>query len=147
MRETLMLRLCGGPTAPARARTALRSLDRTLGELGSDADLVVSELVTNSVIHAHADHIELQATADDDRVRIEVSDPGPGFDRRTAQREPSPTGEGGYGLNIVDGLAHRWGVRRNGNPRVWLEIDRNRPRGGFARSTKAEPGFRQVAHG
>jgi anti-sigma regulatory factor (Ser/Thr protein kinase) len=148
MQETLMLRMSGGPTAPARARTALRSLDRTLGDLGNDADLLVSELVTNSVMHARAREVEVRAAADDERVRIEVSDPGPGFDRHVAQREPSPTGEGGYGLNIVDSLAHRWGVSRDGRSRVWLEIDRRRPREArFSRSTIGRDGLRELARG
>jgi anti-sigma regulatory factor (Ser/Thr protein kinase) len=148
MKETLTLRLSGGPTAPARARTALRSLDRTLGELRNDADLLVSELVTNSVMHAGANLVELFATADPDCIRIEVSDPGPGFDRHEARREPSLTGEGGYGLNIVNELSHRWGVNRDGNARVWLEIDRSPGRERrFERSAGAETGFRQLAPG
>jgi anti-sigma regulatory factor (Ser/Thr protein kinase) len=148
MKETLTLKLSGGPTAPARARTALRSLDRTLGELRDDADLLVSELVTNSVVHAHADLVELRATADPEGIHIEVSDPGPGFSRSEARREPSRTGDGGYGLNIVHQLSHRWGVKRNGRARVWLEIDRSSPRAGrFASGTEAESELRELASG
>ena len=124
MQETLMLRLSGGPTAPARARTALGSLDRNFADLRDDVHLLVSELVSNSVIHAEADHVELRATADPGGVRIEVSDPGPGFDDR-ARREPSLTGQGGFGLFLVDKVANRWGVKRNRPARVWFEIDRN----------------------
>jgi phosphoserine phosphatase RsbU/P len=145
LKETLTLKLSGGPTAPARARTALRSLDRTLGELRDDADLLVSELVTNSVMHAGADLVELRATADPECIRIEVSDPGPGFDERKARRTPSLTGEGGYGLNIVDKLAHRWGVSRDGRAHVWLEIDRRSPRAGrFTPGSAAEDGYREL---
>jgi anti-sigma regulatory factor (Ser/Thr protein kinase) len=148
MKETLTLKLSGGPTAPARARTALRSLDRTLGELRDDADLLVSELVTNSVVHARAECVELHACAGPERIRIEVSDPGPGFAGREAQREPSLTGEGGYGLHIVDSLAHRWGVQRNGAALVWLEIDRSpASRGRFAPAVEADAGFRELAPG
>jgi anti-sigma regulatory factor (Ser/Thr protein kinase) len=124
LKETLTLRLSGGPTAPARARTALRSLDRTVADLRDDVDLLVSEVVTNSVLHAGADHIELHATADSAGVYIEVSDPGPGFDKDQARREPSLTGEGGYGLNIIEMVANRWGVKRNRFARVWFELDR-----------------------
>jgi anti-sigma regulatory factor (Ser/Thr protein kinase) len=85
----------------------------------------VSELVTNSVIHAKADHVELHATAGPDGVHIEVSDPGPGFDKDEARREPSLNGGGGYGLNIVEKVANRWGVKRNPFSRVWFEIDRS----------------------
>jgi anti-sigma regulatory factor (Ser/Thr protein kinase) len=124
LKETLTIRLTGGPTAPARARTALRSLDRTVADLRDDVDLLVSELVTNAVLHAGADHVELHATADPAGVYIEVSDPGPGFDKDEARREPSLSGEGGYGLNIIDMVANRWGVKRNRSARVWFEIDR-----------------------
>jgi anti-sigma regulatory factor (Ser/Thr protein kinase) len=146
MKETLTLKLSGGPTAPARARTALRSLDRTLGELRDDADLLVSELVTNSVVHAGADLVELRATADAAGIHIEVSDPGPGFDRSEARREPSLEGDGGYGLNIVHLLSHRWGVKRNGHASVWLEIDRAQaPAGRFTAGAEAEPGLGELA--
>jgi anti-sigma regulatory factor (Ser/Thr protein kinase) len=148
MKETLRLRLSGGPTAPARARTGLRSLQRTLQELGDDAGLIVSELVTNAVVHAHADLVELYATADSDHIRIEVSDPGPGFDRRSARREPSLTGEGGYGLNIIDKLSNRWGVSNDGRARVWLEIDHDGAgEGRFRSSGESRSGFRQLAAG
>ena len=123
MRETLVFRLAGGPTAPARARKALRCLDRALAELRDDVHLLVSELVSNSVLHAVADHVELRALANAGGVRVEVSDPGPGFDPED-RPEPSSTGGGGYGLFLVDRVANRWGVRRDGYARVWFEIDR-----------------------
>src|SRR5207245_2733634 len=53
------------------------------------------------------------------RVRVEVSDPGPGFQPRTAGPEP-----GGFGLMLVERLADRWGVDPGGRSRVWFEIDR-----------------------
>jgi anti-sigma regulatory factor (Ser/Thr protein kinase) len=147
MNEKLTLRLTGGPTAPARARTALRSLDRTLGELRDDVHLVVSELVTNSVLHAKADHVELHAQTNSDCVRIEVTDPGPGFDQNEARREPSLTGEGGYGLHIVDRLADRWGVKRNDHARVWLEIDRVSGNRRFAPAGRDDARFSEFATG
>jgi anti-sigma regulatory factor (Ser/Thr protein kinase) len=152
MRETLTLRLSGGPTAPSRARAALRSLEHTVADLRDDVDLLVSELVTNSILHAHADHIELHATSDSERVRIEVSDLGPGFDEAEARREPSLTGEGGYGLHIVNSVAHRWGV--NGRPYagVWFEIDREpsertrRTRISEPANTNGNRSFREITH-
>jgi anti-sigma regulatory factor (Ser/Thr protein kinase) len=124
VKEILTLRLAGGPTAPARARTALGSLDPTLADLRDDVHLLVSELVSNSVLHAAATHVELLATTEPGGVHIEVVDPGPGFDEN-ARREPSFTGEGGFGLLIVEKLANRWGTHRNGSSRVWFEIDRD----------------------
>jgi anti-sigma regulatory factor (Ser/Thr protein kinase) len=123
VQETLTLRLSGGPTAPARARTALCSLDRSFGELRDDVHLLVSELVSNSVIHAGAQQIELHASADPQVVRVEVADAGPGFDER-ARREPSFSGEGGFGLFLVDKVASRWGTNRDASTQVWFEIER-----------------------
>ncbi len=123
LRESLTLRVSGGRTAPTRARTALRSLDSNLAELRDDVHLLVSELVTNSVLHAAADRVELLATSDPAGVHVEVSDPGPGFDH-TATRTPRTTGNGGYGLLLVDQVANRWGAGRDPLTRVWFEIDR-----------------------
>jgi anti-sigma regulatory factor (Ser/Thr protein kinase) len=133
MRESLTLRLSGGPKAPGRARNALRSLDRTLTDLRDDVDLLVSELVSNSVIHAGADRVELRADTSPERVHVEVSDPGPGFEP-TPRREPSYEGKGGFGLLIVDKVADRWGVSNDGSARVWFEIDHSSDRSArFAR--------------
>jgi anti-sigma regulatory factor (Ser/Thr protein kinase) len=136
MRESLTLRLAGGPKAPARARTALRSLDRTLTDLRNDVDLLVSELVSNSVLHAHADQIELRAYSAPELVRVEVTDQGPGFDAGEARSEPSMEGEGGFGLLIVDKVADRWGVTRDRGPSVWFEIDRREPDRPFPQLTR-----------
>src|SRR3954469_16888885 len=125
MKESLTLRLSGGPKAPARARKALRSLDRTLLDQRADVDLLVSELVSNSVVHARADEIELHADANPERIRVEVSDRGPGFDRRATTPEHRLGGDGGYGLFIVEQVADRWGVTRDHGARVWFEIDRD----------------------
>ena len=122
VQESLTLRLRGGPTAPARARTALCSLDRSFAELRDDVHLLVSELVSNSVIHAGAEQIELYASADPHVVRVEVADAGPGFDRR-ARREPSLEGKGGFGLFLVDQVASRWGTEPNA---AWFEIEHRR---------------------
>lgn len=139
MTETLTLRLCGGLTAPARARTALGSLDSNLAELRDEVHLLVSELVSNSVLHADAEQVELRATAAPGGVHVEVSDPGPGFDPDD-RSEPSPTGNGGYGLFLVDKVANRWGIKRNDRARVWFEIDR-------AVTVEGNRRFRHNAHG
>jgi anti-sigma regulatory factor (Ser/Thr protein kinase) len=153
VKETLTLQMTGGPTAPARARKALGSLERTLADLRYDVDLLVSELVSNSVLHARADHVELHAVSHSGGVHVEVSDPGAGFDRDEARRVPSLTGEGGYGLNIVDAVANRWGVTRDRSARVWFEIDRQPLReadadGRFSeRAADQDLRFREIATG
>jgi anti-sigma regulatory factor (Ser/Thr protein kinase) len=91
--------------------------------------LLVSELVTNSVRHASlqpTEHVEVTVVVTDAQVRVEVSDPGPGFSPRMPP-EPSPDAESGWGLYLVDRLASRWGVRSDAFVRTWFEIERVPP--------------------
>lgn len=95
------------------------------GGLGQDLEhtvtLLATELVTNSVRHAGArpeQRIVLLATIEPDYARIEVYDPGPGFDPEV--RHDSK----GFGLRLVDKLATDWGVEHGEGFRVWFEIDK-----------------------
>ena len=54
-------------------------------------------------------------------VRVTVTDAGEGFE--PAPRRQPRTETGGWGLHLVDRLAHRWGVDRAGVTSVWFEID------------------------
>jgi anti-sigma regulatory factor (Ser/Thr protein kinase) len=110
----------------AAARHAVDQLSEQLPEdqLG-DVRLLVSELVTNSLRHAELgddDHIRLAVEVSDARVRVEVSDPGPGF----APVDPSddPETADGWGLYLVATLADRWGVEKGETTCVWFELDR-----------------------
>ncbi|MDQ3991246.1 MAG: ATP-binding protein, partial [Actinomycetota bacterium] len=90
-----------------------------------DVRLLVSELVTNSFRHGGlgaGDHIELSIRVSPDHIRVEVADPGRGFQPR--RPEPSADLRSGWGLFLVDQLSRRWGVRNDGATRVWSEIDR-----------------------
>ena len=90
-----------------------------------DVRLVVSELVTNSVLHADLspdDQIWLSVKASAESVRGRVCDPGPGF-RKPSKLGPRPDFSGGWGLPIVDRISDRWGVDRNSYACVWFEID------------------------
>jgi anti-sigma regulatory factor (Ser/Thr protein kinase) len=89
-----------------------------------DLRLLTSEIVTNALRHAGlkaGDSIALAVEASPDRVRVEVADPGPGFDPDSLQ-EPTPSQVAGFGLFLVKKLADRWGVRRNRLTRVWFEL-------------------------
>lgn len=126
--EALRTRLAAEPEAPARARAFLTMhLDGKLeaGRL-ADVQLVVSELVTNSVRHAGlvaSDTIELRIAPFADRVRIEVADPGSGLDLDAPRSTAADRGSG-WGLFLVDRIATRWGVRPDGGTIVWAEFDR-----------------------
>ena len=120
--DVLRLQLAGGSDAAATARRALEPLRRSLAERDLETvRLLVTELVTNSVRHAHASRIDLLLRLLESRVRVEVSDPGTGFDGRPRGRGHDD--EGGWGLLLVDALADSWGVNSsNGSTRVWLEL-------------------------
>lgn len=119
-----MRRLAGGAEAPRTARRELRSLRAEVGPpLLDDLRLLVTELVTNSVRHARSEGgVGLAVCLSAKRVRVEVSDSGVGFhpERRGGDRGVP----GGWGLVLVERLADRWGVVRDGLTLVWLEIDR-----------------------
>jgi anti-sigma regulatory factor (Ser/Thr protein kinase) len=108
--------------APGAARNALRALNGSLdAELAEDIRLLVSELVTNSLRHTGSADIELEVWRSDQLVRVAVSDHGAGFD---LGGPPQPGDASGWGLFMVDRLADRWGVERNGDTRVWFELER-----------------------
>ncbi|MEA2125285.1 MAG: serine/threonine-protein kinase RsbW [Solirubrobacteraceae bacterium] len=113
----------------AAARHGVDQLADQLGEeqLG-DVRLLVSELVTNSLRHADLgpeDSIVLNVSVDDAIVRVEVADPGKGFD--LDGRADDPQTVEGWGLYLVSTLSDRWGVQRTdigiANV-VWFELDR-----------------------
>jgi anti-sigma regulatory factor (Ser/Thr protein kinase) len=87
-----------------------------------DVELLVSELATNSVRHAGAGEVYMEAAVTPERVRLSLCDLGEGFVPQEPQ--PHPDGSGGYGLMLVDRLADRWGVHRNGDFCVWFEVQR-----------------------
>ena len=121
MNQLLNSQLPGGPTAPREARQLLETAGIDTPELS----LLVSEVVTNSVRHGGCDEsaeVEMRVAADGDRIAVAICDTGPGFE----QRPPAPNSEegGGYGLFLVEQLAERWGVERNGQTCVWFELSR-----------------------
>jgi anti-sigma regulatory factor (Ser/Thr protein kinase) len=122
----LDLQLPAGALAPSYARALVAGLrERLSDELLDDLVLLVSEVVTNSVRHAElepGDTIRLLVRATATSVRLDVVDRGRGFDRPDVA-EHDPTQPEGWGLYIVDRLADRWGVAREGGSRVWFEID------------------------
>ena len=122
----LVVTLSGELEAVPAARRALQELAPVLEpELLENMSLLVSELVTNSIRYAGTPasaSVELRASVFDDRVRVEVTDHGPGFEARA--RDPSTQHESGWGLYLVDQLSDRWGVSRVDGTAAWFEIDR-----------------------
>lgn len=114
------LELARDARAPGRAR---REISDWLSRLDCAPDVeekvlvVISELVTNAVVHARAAPV-VMATYDDGHLFVEVHD--------TDATPPTPRspgvgdGVGGFGLRLVESLTHRWGweLTENGK-RVW----------------------------
>ncbi|MFE0802988.1 ATP-binding protein [Streptomyces sp. NPDC058812] len=122
------------PSEVGRARRWARS---RLAGAGIQADeplaetlvLLVSELVTNAVVHTGSSAVlrlvlpgAVAEEAEEATVRLEVDDAS---DRAPVPRCVDGEATGGRGLALVDGLADRWGWSREGTgKRIWCELDR-----------------------
>ncbi|MCL3997449.1 MULTISPECIES: SpoIIE family protein phosphatase [Streptomyces] len=134
--------LPGSPLAPGSARALVRAaLAEAPGvpaRLADDAMAVVSELVTNAVVHAGTDvHVEWRLEESGAFV-IEVCDRHPSRAPREAGGEaPYDTPEYGRGLRLVATLAESWGVTyRAGAKTVWARL----PPGGSDTPDDPAPG-------
>jgi anti-sigma regulatory factor (Ser/Thr protein kinase) len=114
------------PKAAASAAEARLQVGRFAAENGivaglGPALLVVSELVTNAVLHG-AEPIHVYVTNEADLLRIEVSD-GDGRVEQVALQAGAADRPGGRGLTIVNSLATAWGTALHPNGKtVWAEI-------------------------
>jgi anti-sigma regulatory factor (Ser/Thr protein kinase) len=112
---------------PAEARSAgeaRRAVRSWLTSRGFPTDrlddwlVVVSELVTNAVVHADTD-IRVVARWDGERVMLEVFDGGHGVPRVLAE----PPAVGGRGLFLVEQMTSAWGFEPSqGGKRVWARL-------------------------
>ena len=87
-------------------------------EDAANAELVVSELVANAVLHGFG-HVSLQLYDTGDGLRIEVEDANPAPPVTT---DGHPGRVGGFGMQIVERLAD-WGWRQSrGGKLVWAKV-------------------------
>lgn len=112
------------PPQTVSARDARRFVTTALHSLGHDvhaevAALLVSELVTNAILHARSE-IVLRVRDVDQRVRVEVGDASlAALVVRDFGREAST----GRGLMLVESIADRWGSEVSpGGKTVWFEL-------------------------
>jgi anti-sigma regulatory factor (Ser/Thr protein kinase) len=116
--------LRGGVDAPGLARRAIAANDPALPpSVQGDIALLVSELVTNVVRHGSAATdrpLQVKFRRQAGRIRVEVVDPGTGFE---PPAPPAKGASGGWGLFLVDQVAERWGVGlAAAGSRVWFEL-------------------------
>jgi serine/threonine-protein kinase RsbW len=82
-------------------------------------ELMVSELATNSVKHAHSD-FKVSINDSGGEIRVEVRDTGRG---QPVLRFPAPTEPSGRGLRIVEALSLAWGTADSPRGKtVWFTV-------------------------
>jgi phosphoserine phosphatase RsbU/P len=109
--------------SPAAARRHMRAALRVAGldPLADDALLLVTELVTNAVVHAGT-AVELLARADGDGLLVEVTDHSPSS-APVVRRDPNSGREGGRGLFLLDALAESWGTTHHSDRKsLWFRL-------------------------
>ena len=117
--ESVRRRLSPQPTSVAEARALVRDL---LVESGRDdlvetAALLVSEVVTNALLHAGTP-IDVRASLDRNRLRVEVSDRSV---HAPVRRRYAATAGTGRGMLMLEQMVDDWGVRRHRDGKtVWF---------------------------
>ena len=105
-----MLRLRFGPVLDAR--------------VASDAQLLVSELVTNNLLHGALDgedSIVVRMQLHAETLRLEVHNHGATGTFAANGGDPL---RGHFGLDLVRLLGARWGIRRGEDACIWVEMAR-----------------------
>ena len=112
------------PPSPSSVPKARRLVREQLSVWALDgccenAELLVSELVTNALRHGDG-QARLGVATRDGSVRIEVEDGGAAAPR---VRRPQASDEGGRGLHLISELSSRWGTAPTENGKVvWFEL-------------------------
>jgi DNA-binding NarL/FixJ family response regulator len=110
----------------ASAGAARRFMRETLREWDADdlldsVNLLVTELVTNAVIHADSEP-EVAVVLTPDALRVEVTDRGAGM---AVRKEAAAFDTSGRGMALVDTMSTRWGIDpgADGRKTIWFELD------------------------
>ncbi|MFF0724194.1 ATP-binding protein [Streptomyces sp. NPDC004134] len=108
------------------------------GEVGDSATLVLSELVTNALLHTGSRRIGCELRCSADRLRLAVTDQGVEPGSLRVQR--SSADEQGRGLLLVTAVSSSWGAydaRPGPGLVVWAELQREVPAAGGAAAPRA----------
>ena len=106
--------------APARSFAADRLRALEFPQLREEVELLLTELMTNVIIHARTD-FEVRVEPSGDGVRVEVLDGNPTM---PVAGTLAPGALSGRGLTLVQSLAARWGAHHNdgGGKTVWFDV-------------------------
>ena len=124
--DRLEATLPAGPGAPATARAALTRwlTGNVSGEVLADARLLASELVANSPAELLGEgSIQLAVRLSDGALRVDVRGPV------TAPAPVVRARGDGFGLQLVEALATRWGADHTEGTHLWFEVDALRATG------------------
>ncbi|MET9297411.1 ATP-binding protein [Streptomyces sp. NPDC003077] len=89
-----------------------------LSHLTETAELLISELVTNAVVHGKGPDVCVSLAHAAGRLHIEVTDGSP---HPPHLHHPGPDEEHGRGLLLVQALSHRWGTSEDGR-QTWCTL-------------------------
>jgi len=125
-RRTMMTVAQAEPERIATAREQVRQLlhDWNDADQVDSAVLMVSEMVTNVLVHTDGDALlvaEVVCRERSRRLRVEVADTS---DELPHRRHPGEMASSGRGLILMEMLAHAWGVDPRGEGKaIWFELD------------------------
>ncbi|MFH9430056.1 SpoIIE family protein phosphatase [Streptomyces sp. NPDC017615] len=125
VRSTLLSVAQDEPERIAEARQHLRELlhDWVPPEQVDAAVLLISEMITNVLVHTDADALllaEIFGEHGHRRLRVQVSDSG---DDLPHKRRPGELASSGRGLMLIEMLADAWGVEPRGEGKsIWFEL-------------------------
>jgi anti-sigma regulatory factor (Ser/Thr protein kinase) len=110
---------CRAESVAAARKFAREVLHDQSGETIGAAELMISELASNCVRHAHSD---FELVIDYEKcIRVEVRDSGHG---QPVLQNPTPRDISGRGLRIIETMSEDWGVIPSANGKtVWFEMN------------------------
>lgn len=113
------------PCAPVSVRDARRFLlaflsDANRGDLRDAAELALSEVVTNAVLHAHTGFEVTCSLGSDRALRVEVTDANPQLPSQREYAEQATTGRGMELVSLVTADCGVWG--REDGKTVWFVV-------------------------
>lgn len=140
------------PYAPSSVAVARQRLSTELSATGvsagvvDDVVLVMSELLSNALRHAHplpCGRLRAAWYHSESHIEVAVSDGGAATEPRAGR--PTLSSLGGRGLGIVEYLADRWGVRHDAETTtVWAVLTTSCPSRNGDNRTAGTPALREV---